>query len=246
MNIKKIIAYPLSILFAIFFFLHLLIFQPLQWLALKIGGAKWHRGVVVALNFFLLWDLWFLGSRSSLKNWIKLPNDRPVIIVSNHQSMFDIPLIIWYLRNLKPKFISKKSLGKGIPSISFNLRHGGNALIDRKDPEQSIPTLKKFGKFIHENKFAAVIFPEGTRSRDGHPKKFAQTGMKILFEQMPDAVILPLTIHNSWKMFQYGKFPLGIGFKMELQLHPTIELNEMEEDQLLEHLEKTIKAPVKV
>jgi 1-acyl-sn-glycerol-3-phosphate acyltransferase len=242
---KKILAYPLSVIFAIFFFLHLIIFHPLQWLAIKIGGAKWQRQVVTVLNFFLLADLLFLGIRTKLKNRIPLPKNRPVIIVSNHQSMFDIPLIIWYLRKLKPKFISKKSLGKGIPSISFNLRHGGNALIDRKDPEQSIPTLKKFGKFIAEQKFAATIFPEGTRSRDGKPKKFAQTGLKILFEQMPDALILPVTIHNSWKLFQYGKFPLGIGFKMELELHPFIELNEMEEAALLKQVETQIKSAIK-
>jgi 1-acyl-sn-glycerol-3-phosphate acyltransferase len=41
--------------------------------------------------------------------------------------------------------VSKKELGQGIPSISFNLRHGGSALIDRKDPKQAIPAIKGLG-----------------------------------------------------------------------------------------------------
>jgi 1-acyl-sn-glycerol-3-phosphate acyltransferase len=47
------------------------------------------------------------------------------------------------LRDFHCKFVSKKELGKGIPSVSYNLRHGGSALIDRKDPKQAIPEIKK-------------------------------------------------------------------------------------------------------
>jgi 1-acyl-sn-glycerol-3-phosphate acyltransferase len=55
-----------------------------------------------------------------------------------------------------------KGVGKGIPSVSYNLRHGGSALIDRKIPNK--PFLKsKLGDYIEEHNRSAVIFPEGTR-----------------------------------------------------------------------------------
>jgi 1-acyl-sn-glycerol-3-phosphate acyltransferase len=57
------------------------------------------------------------------------------------------------------------------------LRHGGSALIDRKD-RQAIPAIKGLGEYIEKHHRSAVIFPEGTRSKTGKPKAFAQTGLK--------------------------------------------------------------------
>ena len=54
-------------------------------------------------------------------------------MVSNHQSMFDIVVIGGVLFTNYPKYVAKKELGRWLPSISLNLRRGGNALIDRKD-----------------------------------------------------------------------------------------------------------------
>ncbi|QKX07564.1 1-acyl-sn-glycerol-3-phosphate acyltransferase [Aquimarina sp. TRL1] len=237
---KKIISYPLSAVFLLLFGLTLLVFHPLQWLGLKLGGVKGHRGVVNIMNLAILRCLHFLGVKFSFKNKHKLPDDRPLIIVSNHQSMFDIPLISWYMRQWKPKFISKIELGKGIPSISFNLKHGGNVLIDRKNPKQSIPALSKFGKFISEHTFSAVIFPEGTRSRNGKPRKFAETGLKILFKYAPDAVAVPVTINNSWKLVRYGNFPMGIGLHLSLEVHEPLEIKTTKTDVLIETLEQRV------
>ena len=79
-----------------------------------------------------------------------MPESGPLIIVTNHQSMYDIPPLIWYLRKYHPKFVSKKELGKGIPSVSFNLRHGGSALIDRKDRRQARAELERLGAYIEK------------------------------------------------------------------------------------------------
>ena len=51
------------------------------------------------------------------------------------------------MRQFHPKFISKKELGKGIPSVSFNLRHGGSALIDRKNPMQAVEAIRKLALY---------------------------------------------------------------------------------------------------
>ncbi len=244
--IKKILSYPLSVLFYMCFGLTLVIFHPIQWTSLRLFGPNAHRRSVTAMNFCILGCLTILGVRMSYKNKQHLPKNKAMVIVSNHQSMFDIPMIIWFMRKYNTKFISKIELGKGIPSISFNLRHGGNALIDRKNPKQSIPELSRFGKFIAENKFAAVIFPEGTRSRDGKPKKFAATGLKILFKNAPEATVVPVTINNSWKLVRFGSFPMGIGIHLTLDVHEPLAINKIETDSLIETLETRVTQGVRI
>ena len=111
-----------------------------------------------------------IGVTVRLINKHKIPENTPIVFVSNHQSISDIPPIGWYFRKYNPKFVSKIELGKGVPSVSFNLKNGGAALIDRKDSKQSISELINFSKRINKNKWSAVIFPEGTRSRNGFLK----------------------------------------------------------------------------
>ena len=218
----------------------LLIFHPIQWLGLKLFGQKGHQNVVDFMNWCLIKTLLILGVRTDFENKHELPINTTLIFVSNHQSTFDIPPIIWYLRKYLPKFVSKEELGRGIPSISFNLRHGGAALINRKDPRQALTELAKFSKKINKNKWSAVIFPEGTRSRTGKPKSFSVNGLKMITKYNPEAYVVPLTINNSWKVFKYGKFPLGIGSPIKIQTHQPIKVNSLPFDELVALVEKTV------
>jgi len=241
----KIISYVVSSIFAVVFFSLLFIFHPLQWIGLKVFGYKGHKFVVDIMNWVLTKSLSILGIFVSVENKQKLPKNTTLIFVSNHQGVFDIPPIIWAFRKYHPKFVSKIELGKGIPSISFNLRHGGAALIDRKDPKQAISTLANFAKKVNKNKWSAVIFPEGTRSRDGKPKKFAINGLKILTKYNKEGYIVPLTINNSWKVFKYGKFPLGIGSPISIITHAPIKIDSLPFDELMLQTENVIKEHIK-
>jgi 1-acyl-sn-glycerol-3-phosphate acyltransferase len=239
--ILKIISYPLSIVYYLFFGLSLLIFHPIQWLALKLGGYNPHRKSVALLNLCLTRCIHLLGGKITINNIDEIPNNVPLIFVCNHQSMNDIPPIIWFLRKYHPKFISKRELGKGIPSVSYNLRHGGSALIDRKDAKQSLTAIINLAKYVEENKYCAVIFPEGTRSRDGVPKRFSENGLKMLVKYIPSAYLVPISINNSWKFLKYGKFPLGLGIHLKFDIHKPIKVNSMSFSDLFEKTEKTIK-----
>lgn len=239
---KKVLSYPLSAIFAIVFFGLLLIFHPLQWFFLKVFGYQGHKSLVDVLNILLVRSLLILGIHVRCINPYTIPKGRTLIIVSNHQSVFDIPPIIWYFRKHHPKFVSKIELGKGIPSISFNLRHGGAALINRKDPKQAISALTAFGKNIHEKKWSAAIFPEGTRSRNGELKPFAVSGLKTLLKYNPNALVVPITVNNSWKVFQYGSFPLGLGSPITLTTHEPIEASQLPFDSLIDRLQTDIKS----
>jgi len=242
--LKTIIAYPLSIIYYCFFGLTLVVFHPILWISFKLGGAKTLKIAVDYLNLCLVRCLHILGTKISFRNSYELPKDKPIIFVSNHQSLNDVSTISWYLRKYTPKFVSKKELGKGIPSVSFNLKHGGNVLIERDNPKQALVALKQFGQFIEINKFSAVLFPEGTRSKNGVPKRFSENGLKMLVKYSPSVVIIPITINNSWKIVKHGKFPLELGVHLTLDVHKPIQTNDIKFAELFEKVEQTIKNAV--
>lgn len=241
---KKLISIPFTILTYLAFYLFLCIFHPVQWICFNLFGYQAHKKSVDALNFFLLHTLYLSFSNFKIENIHLIPEGKPLIIVANHQGLFDIIGLSWLLRKFHLKYVSKIELGKGIPSVSYNLNHGGSVLIDRKDPKQALPVLKKMGEYISSNCRSVVIFPEGTRSKDGKPKEFAPNGLKILCKYAPDAYIVPITINNSWKLFRYGGFPLGMGCHLKFTVHPAIAVNSLDFNSILEKTEQCIIADI--
>lgn len=241
---KSLLAYPLSVFFYLVYGLLLVLFHPLQWISLKVGGYTSHKKVVDVLNGCLVSALRILGTKITFVNKHTFHPNEPHIIVANHQSTHEIPALGWFFRDLHPKFVAKKELGKGIPSVSFNLKHGGSALIDRKDPRQALSAIGFFAKYIEENKRSGVIFPEGTRSRNGQPKRFSENGLKILTKFSKSSVIIPVTINNSWKLWEYGQFPMNIGVHMTLEAHEPIRVADMPFEELFKEVEKKVKSKI--
>tara|TARA_B100001175_G_C19487616_1_gene630749 strand:+ start:835 stop:1581 length:747 start_codon:yes stop_codon:yes gene_type:complete len=241
MYLNKLFEYILSIIYYFFFFQLLLIFQPIQWLCYNLFGYNAHKKSVDILNFFLLGSLKILGTRISFKYESKIPKNFPLIFVSNHQSTYDVSPIIWNLREFHPKFVSKKELGKGIPSISYNLKKGGSVLIDRDGEKGVLDQIKKFGENIEKNKWSAVIFPEGTRSKDGNMKKFHHGGLNTLIHSIPSAYIIPLSINNSWKFGRKNYFPLPLGVEIKFFINKPIKINQTNSKNIIDEIEKRIK-----
>jgi 1-acyl-sn-glycerol-3-phosphate acyltransferase len=242
---KRFFSYPLSVIFYFFFLLSMLVFHPIQWICLKLGGYQAHKKSVDLFNLSLLRSLNILGTSFHIENDHDLPVDKTCIFVANHQGMYDIPPIIWYFRKHHPKFVSKKELGKGIPSISFNLRHGGSVLIDRKNRRESLLKMSQFGDYLARTRRSAVIFPEGTRSRDGDPKEFRKNGLMMLFKKLPEAVVVPITINNSWKLFKHGNFPIDLGVNVTLKTHKPIPVSSVDPESLAAQVERIITADIR-
>jgi len=242
---EKILSYPISAVYYLCFGLCLVIFHPIQWICFNVFGYQAHKKSVDYLNFFLLRCTNILGTTYSFRNRELVPKDTPLIIVANHQSLYDIIAIIWYMRRFHPKFVSKKELGSGIPSVSYNLRHGGSVLIDRKDPKQAIPTIKGLSEYIEKNTRSAMIFPEGTRSKTGAPKEFAQSGLKILCKYAPTAYVVPISINNSWKMVKFGFFPLGLGNHLTFTVHEPIKVADWSFEAIFEKTEAAVVGGIK-
>nr|WP_320037651.1 lysophospholipid acyltransferase family protein [uncultured Bacteroides sp.] len=243
---KKLLSYPLSLLAYFSFLLVICVLHPIQWVCFNWFGYNAHKKSADYLGFFLLKTMSLTFSSSKIENLDLIPEGKPLIFVSNHQSLFDIMGFVWFFRKFHPKFVSKIELGKNIPSISFNLNHGGSVLIDRKNPKQALPAIKKLGEYIETNTRSAVIFPEGTRSKTGKPKRFSPNGLKILCKYAPSAYVVPVTINDSWKMFQYGSFPLGLGNRLTFTVHPPIKVSEYDFNSLLEKSEQAVVSGIRL
>jgi len=244
--VLKILSYVLSVVFYLVFGLLLLLFDPIQRLCLNVFGYQAHKNSVDYFNWLVVRSLHLLGTRYSIRIPEFLPDNVPVIIASNHQSMWDIPPMIWFLRKLHPKFISKIELGSKIPTISYNLKYGGSVLIDRKNPKQATEQIEKIGKYIQQYKRAVVIFPEGTRSRTGVPKPFKRKGLLTLMEHAPDAWVLPISISNSWKLQQFGMFPMPVGTHLIMKVHPPLQVAGNDPSALIDKVEQLIISEIEI
>ena len=222
------------------FGLLLCIFHVLQVVALKLGYHP-HNKTVNVMALFLNLNLMWLGSIVKFKNLAgELPQDKPMIIISNHQSMFDITAINWILRKHHPKFISKKSLAFGIPSVSYNIRYGGSIYIERNKREEALEKISKFNKYLNDNNRAGVIFPEGTRTKDGKLLPFKTKGALSMLEELPTATIIPVVMKGYWQIEKYRLKPIPFGLNLSCTILPAIDKTNKSNLEVLKEVEETI------
>jgi 1-acyl-sn-glycerol-3-phosphate acyltransferase len=125
-----------------------------------------------------------------------LPDLPPLfVLVCNHQSLLDIPVLISTLPGRTLKFIAKRSLKYGVPLVSKCLRYGGDALIVRPrgriDTAQTrllVRELRRFAALADEGA-CPVIFADGSRSRDGAVHRFHTGGLATVLERRPLPIV---------------------------------------------------------
>ncbi len=238
---KKILSYILTPFYLLIFGLLLVIFHPIQVVTRWIWGYPVRKRTVDILNFALIHSLKILGAKITFRGFEKVPHDRPIIIVANHQSTLDIPPVVVGFRKNHPKFISKIELGKGIPSISYNLRHGGSVLIDRKNPRQSVKDILMLGKQVEQNNYAACIFPEGTRTKNGKIRSFMPAGIASLIKTAPTALIVPFAIDGNYELMKNGYYPMTFGVHLKYTVLDPIDPKDIDSTELAQMIENRIR-----
>lgn len=131
----------------------------------------------------------------------RIPADEPVLFVGNHQGNFDIPILLGYIK--KPKgFIAKVELEK-LPLISDWMKLMHCVFIDRTNVRQSV---KAIGQGVRNLKkgHSMVLFPEGTRSPDGHLGEFKPGGLKLATKS--GVSIVPVTLRGSKDIMKKGSW----------------------------------------
>jgi 1-acyl-sn-glycerol-3-phosphate acyltransferase len=111
------------------------------------------------------------------------------LVISNHQTLADIPALTVVFHRRAMRFVAKRELGRGIPYVSTSLRWGHHALISRtSDYREGQQELRRFADLSKEG-ICPVVFPEGTRSRSGKVGEFFSGAVRIILEQAPMPVM---------------------------------------------------------
>lgn len=220
----------------------LVVFHVLQVITRRIS-VRWQEHMYDYLCLFLLLDLKYVArARFDVRMPDTIPTHAPLIFVSNHQSMFDIPFQGWYLRAYRPRFVAKQELAYGVPAVSYALRTLGHALIKRDDARQSITAIKQFARDLVVTGRSAAIFPEGTRSRDGVMQPLKGAGILAILKELPQATIIPMTVDGSWQVERFRLWPVPVGIRMRLHVLPAMDAASIPRAQLAEHLDQLIRS----
>jgi 1-acyl-sn-glycerol-3-phosphate acyltransferase len=179
------------------------------------------------------------GSEIRVRGIENVPASGGVLFIANHQSNFDIPILVGFVPRDKG-FIAKKELLK-IPFFSMWMRYIGCVFIDRKDTRQTLNRLNDAAEKLKTG-HSLVIFPEGTRSNDGSVGHFKTGSLKIAFRA--NVPIVPVTIKGSMNIMPKGT-SLIRSANVEVIISPplfTEQLNEKDLNAITQNIRNIVVA----
>lgn len=180
------------------------------------------------------------GSNVEVEGLEKLPKDRAVVFIANHQGEMDIPLLFGYTGK-QMAFVAKVELGK-IPLLSDWMKMLQCTFIDRKSPRKSVQAIKDAAANVGKG-YSQVIFPEGTRSRGNNHNEFKAGSFKLAF--MSQSPIVPVTIDGTWHIYEEKNKLQSANVKMII--HDPIEtagLTKEQQSEIPAMVEKIVCAPL--
>ena len=161
---------------------------------------------------------------------------RSYVVVSNHQSMYDILVIYGWLA-LDLKWVMKQELRK-MPAIGIGCEKAGHIFVDRKNPKRAREALEEALQRLG-NGIGILFFAEGTRSMDGRLLPFKKGAFRTAIEQQ--LPLLPVTVVGTRAILPNKTLSLFPG-RAQLVIHPAIETGGMELSQMDDLMNASKKA----
>lgn len=223
----------------------LVVFDVVQRVAWRVSPRA-QQDAAAAMAWAINRSAMLTGASVDVRGLENVDFSQNYVVVSNHQSMLDISLLSEHLRPLHPRYVSKVELARGVPGVSYNLRRGGSALIDRKNGAQAKSAIAEITRRVREEKLTVVIFPEGTRSKNGQMKPFKPGGLRELLRGAPGVPVLPVTSYGGSLLFSRALKPIvrnvDLGVVFHAPMKPTRD--DVEDDARYESLVKTLEATI--
>lgn len=189
------------------------------------GGVVWSR-----LNGYMTPMLVSVAGRDHVDK------KQSYIIVSNHQSHYDIWVLYGWL-GVDFKWVMKQELRK-VPGLGIGCEKVGHIFIDRSNSEKALASINA-AKTKIRNGTSVIFFPEGTRGREGDMRAFKKGAFKFAIDMgLP---LLPVTILNTGKILPAHTMKLFPG-RAKLIIHPPISITGYNDSNIEELMEKARKA----
>lgn len=176
-----------------------------------------------------------VGARVTVHGIENIAREKNVLFVSNHQSTFDILILLAHLPGCKG-FISKYTV-KLVPLLGFWAAAMGTVFIKRYRPRQILQELGRAAERIKQG-CPLILFPEGTSSKGPEMLPFKKGSLKVAIKS--EAVIIPITISGSYKLYEGNNKRIGAG-KVDVSIHSPVRTGALS-DRERENLEKLLES----
>lgn len=173
------------------------------------------------------------GAKVTVKGEENLSKNDTVLFVSNHQSNFDIPLLMAYI-SVPKGFIGKKELEKW-PFISTWMKYIHCIFMDRDNLRKSAEAIVD-GINLLKSEYSMVIFPEGTRSKGKPVGEFKAGSFKLATKSKKS--IVPVTINGTYKLLEANNNKIKSS-EIELIIHKQIDVTNLSKEEI-EKLHDTV------
>lgn len=179
-------------------------------------------------SFWAKYVMWLSGAKVKVFGEENIPKDEAVLFVGNHQSNFDIPLIISSIKVPKG-FIAKKELEKW-PGISMWMKYIRCVFMDRSNIRKSAEAIVQ-GIQTLKSGYSMVIFPEGTRSKGKPVAEFKAGSFKLALKSK--VKIIPFTINGSYKLLEANGGKIK-ACPVEIYIHKPIDTTKLSKEEISE------------
>ncbi len=192
------------------------------------GGIWWAR-----------FNTWTTPMRLTIKGSANIDRNRSYVVVSNHQSYFDILALVGFLP-LNLKWVMKQELRK-VPFFGFACRKVGHIFVDRSNREAAIAAIRK-AKATIKNRTGIMFMAEGTRSASGKLRKFKKGAFRFALDI--DLPILPVTIAGTKDILPKNTMALFPG-RACMTIHAPIDVRGYDVETIDKLISLTRKAILK-
>ncbi|SHE32889.1 1-acyl-sn-glycerol-3-phosphate acyltransferase [Fodinibius roseus] len=162
----------------------------------------------------------------TISGYTDIDDRRPYVMVCNHLSQADIPLI----SNLpwEMKWVAKKELFE-VPVVGWMMRMAGDISVDRKARDRRHKTFEQ-ARYYLNHQCSVIFFPEGTRSRNGKLNTFAYGAFELaVSEGVP---ILPMVIDGTQNTLPKKSWTFGQAKHIKLKILKPLDTGELDRDDI--------------
>lgn len=202
----------------------------------------WPLGVRDPLLYIAKWAVSLappvLGLKVEVSGCEEVDKRKPYIFMANHLSFIDGPLL-FFLIPQPIRVILKKEIFR-IPVLGHGMRFVGFVPVDRKGIRGGKKSIDLASRWMREKGYSYLIFPEGTRSRDGRIQAFKRGGFFLALESR--AAIVPITIGGTYELMPRGTIFPRRG-KIRVRFHPPLPVHGYDQSTMGE-LRDNVKAVI--
>jgi len=178
-----------------------------------------------------------LGIRVEVSGLESIDSGGTFIFMPNHLSFLDGPLLGTFVRR-PVRIILKKSIFR-IPVLGIGMRFVGFVPVDRKGTKGGQKSLRRAARLMREKGYSFLVFPEGTRSRDGRIGPFRRGGFFLALES--GVPIVPVTVNGTFALMPRGQWYARSG-GLRITFHDPVSVDGYTVETMGELMEKVRQA----